>query len=84
MSGLRVSNSKTEGLWIGSLKDNPMKPLGIKWPDEPIKALGVFLTYDQNVLHEKYLKEKRISFPKLSLSGYPHNCSEVRIEFAIS
>ena len=48
LSGLKVNSSKTEGMWIGSLKENVMKPLGIKWPQEPIKALGVFFLYDKN------------------------------------
>ena len=52
LSGLKVNNSKTEGLWIGALKNNDSKPLGIKWPNEPIKALGVF-TYDKTLLYEK-------------------------------
>ena len=42
LSGLEVNNSKTEGFWVGSLKDNDMKPLGIKWPSEPT-ALRCFL-----------------------------------------
>ena len=44
VSGLEVNSSKTEGMWIGSLKSNEEKPFGIKWPSEPIKALGVFFT----------------------------------------
>ena len=39
LSGLKVSSSKTAGLWIGSLKNNQIKPFGIKWPEEPIKPL---------------------------------------------
>ena len=31
LSGLKVNSSKTEGMWIGSLKENVMKPLGLKW-----------------------------------------------------
>ena len=42
LSGLKVNSSKTEGLWIGSLKNNQIKPFGITCPEEPIKALGVF------------------------------------------
>jgi len=42
LSGLNVNSLKTEGLWIESSKDNEMKPLGIKWPKDAIKALGVF------------------------------------------
>ena len=33
-------------LWIGSQKNNDEKPLGINWPSESIKALGVFFTND--------------------------------------
>lgn len=33
VSDLKVNSSKTEGLWIGSLKGSEMKPhLGNKWP----------------------------------------------------
>ena len=47
VSGLKVNSSKTEGMWIGWLKGSEMKPLGIKWPQEPIKALGVSFSYDK-------------------------------------
>ena len=53
LSGLKVNCSKTEGFWIGSLKNNEMKPLGIKWPMEPIKALGVFFTHDKKLLQNR-------------------------------
>ena len=45
-------------MWIGSSKQNKTKALGIKWPDEPIKALGVYYSYDPKLLHEKNLIEK--------------------------
>ena len=44
--GLRVNCTKTEGMWIGSLRQNKVKPRCIKWSDEPIKALGVYYSYD--------------------------------------
>ena len=53
LCGLEINSSKTEGMWIGSQKNNDEKPLGINWPSEPIKALGVFFTYDQALLYEK-------------------------------
>lgn len=53
LSGLVINPTKTEGMWIGSLKENKAKPLGIKWPDEPIKALGVYYSNDQKLLQEK-------------------------------
>ena len=53
LSGLKINCSKTEGMWIGSKRHYKEKPFGIKWPDEPIKALGVYFTYDQKLLKEK-------------------------------
>jgi len=42
-----------------------MKPFGIKWPEEPIKALGVFFTYNQNLLYQKNFKERLEDIKKL-------------------
>ena len=42
VSGLKINCSKTEGMWIGSARHSKSKPFGIKWPDEPIKPLGVY------------------------------------------
>ena len=58
LSGLKVNSSKTEGMWIGSLKENVMKPLGIKWPQESIKALAVFFSYNKKLLYMKNFSEK--------------------------
>ena len=52
-------------MWIGSTKENKAKPLGIKWPNEPIKALGVYYTYDVNLLREKNFIERLDSIKKL-------------------
>ena len=65
LSGLRINSSKTEGMWIGSFRSNKLKPFGIKWPDEPIKALGVYYTYDIKLLHEKNFIERLDSVKKL-------------------
>lgn len=41
VSGLIVNSSKTEGPWIGSLKESEiMKLFGIKWPQHPIKEIN--------------------------------------------
>ena len=40
-SGLKLNKNKTEGLWIGSLKNSKNTPGEIKWSTE-VKALGVF------------------------------------------
>ena len=65
VSGLKVNSSKTEGLWIGSLKGSEMKPLGIKWPQDPIKALGIFFSYDKKLLYLKNFTEKLDKIKKL-------------------
>ena len=39
VSGLTINVTKTEGMWIRSSRINKVKPFGIKWPSEPIKAL---------------------------------------------
>ena len=66
LSGLDINNSKTEGLWIGSLKGKGIKPLGIKWPSEPIKALGIVFIYDQRLLYEKNFQDRIDSMKKLT------------------
>ena len=53
VSGLTINCDKTEGMWIGSLRNNKMKPFGLKWPEEPIKALRVYYSYDEKLLKEK-------------------------------
>ena len=51
-------------MWIGSSRDKTSKPFGIKWPDEPIKALGVYYSYDIKLLHEKNFIERLDSVKK--------------------
>ena len=65
LSGLAVNPTKTEGMWIGSLRENKSTPFGIKWPNEPVKALGVYYSYDQKLLHEKNFLERLDSVKKL-------------------
>ena len=60
-----INPSKTEGMWIGSSRGNKTKPFGIKWPNEPIKALGVYYSYDPKLLLEKNFIEKLDTIKKL-------------------
>ena len=68
-SGLLINTIKTEGMWIGSSRENNAKPFGIKWPNEPIKALGVHYTYDLKLLHDSIYGKvtiiKSLIIPKL-------------------
>ena len=69
ISGLKINSTKTEGMWIGASKESKAKPLGIKWPNEPIKALGVYFTYDPKLLKEKISLIVWIVLKNLSTSG---------------
>jgi len=45
-------------MWIGFNRHYKEKPFGIKWTDEPIKALGAYFIYDQNLIKEKNFIER--------------------------
>ena len=51
ISGLKINCKKTEGMWIGSTKEN--------------EALGVYYTYDVKLLREKNFIERLDSIKKL-------------------
>ncbi len=53
-------------MWIGWLKDSEMGPFGIKWPQDPIKALGVFFAYDKKMLYLKNFSDKLDGIKKLT------------------
>ena len=52
-------------MWIGASKENKTKPFGIKWPTKPIKALGLYFTYDLKLLKENNFIERLDSIKKL-------------------
>ena len=58
ISGLNINSSKTEGMWIGSFRGKMEELFSIKWPKTPIKALGVYFTYDPKLLKEKNFIER--------------------------
>ena len=66
VSGLKINCSKTEAMWIGSSRNCKAQPFGIKWPNEPIKALGIYYTYDQKLLLEKNFIERLDSIKNLT------------------
>ena len=51
-------------MWIGSLREIKSTTFGIKWSNEPVKALGVYYSYDQKLLHEKNFIERLDSVKK--------------------
>ena len=52
-------------MWIGSSRENKTKAFGIKWPNELIKAVGVYYSQDQKLLHEENFIENLDSVKKL-------------------
>ena len=48
ISGLKLNKKKTKAMWIGSAKNDKTKPLGFQPYQEPIKSLGVNLSYNQD------------------------------------
>ena len=50
VSGLKVNNDKTEAYWLGKYHDNPPTVLSnIKSINKPIKILGIFFSYNDNL-----------------------------------
>ena len=57
VSGLKLNVAKTEAMWIGSLQNCENEPLGVKWKT-CVKFLGIFITYDVQILVEKNFKQR--------------------------
>ena len=47
VAGPRLNITKSEGMWIGSLRNNTEKPAGIAWPSV-IRYLGIYIGKDEN------------------------------------
>ena len=53
VSGLHLNLDKTEGLTIGSMKRQiPNVDPRIKWPQEPIRYLGIYIGYNEKECHK--------------------------------
>jgi len=64
-SNLYMNKDKTQGMWLGQKRASKLQPLGIKWPEGPLKLLGIHLSYDDeacNILNydKKIAKCKQI------------------------
>ena len=57
VSGLKLNVEKTEAMWIGSFKSHVDMPFGVNW-QKCVKVLGVFITYDVQLLVEKNFKQR--------------------------
>ena len=53
ISGLKLNNVKTKVMWIGSQKGKKERIMDFKCTTQPIKALGAFLSYDEDKNNEE-------------------------------
>ena len=61
-SGLRINQSKSEILWLGSLSQRKDSILNLKLSDETVYTLGVHFSYDDELATKRNCFEK---LPKL-------------------
>ena len=49
VAGPKLNKSKTEGIWLGHYKDRQRNcnVVGIKWPTEPVRCLGIYIGNDK-------------------------------------
>ena len=67
-SGLKINFDKTEGLWIGDNKGKVETPLGITWPKEPIKLLGLYIGYNKKDIVVSNFRHKIIKMKQILTS----------------
>jgi len=58
VSGLKLNLDKTVGMWLGNYKDHPPDYDKLRFTDEPIKCLGIYIGYDVEKCNEYNWKPK--------------------------
>ena len=58
LSGLKLNSSKTKALWLASLRNRKDEPFNFKWPKEPLRVLGTYISYDEKQNEEFSFKGK--------------------------
>ena len=66
-SGLKMNNSKTEGLWLGLWKNRLGKgePFGILWSKQYVSTLGVVFAYERRVGDKINFDERLVKLKKV-------------------
>ena len=54
-SGLRINQSNSEILWLGSLRQRKDSILNLKLSNDPVYALGVYFSNDEELATKKLL-----------------------------
>ena len=64
-SGLKINESKSELLWLGSWRHRKDKILNLQISEEPVYALGVHFAYERDEVLQRNFWDKLISLKKL-------------------
>ena len=70
LSGLEINTTKTEGMWLGLWKSNTKASFGFRSHRDPIKALGIFFSYDSNKANELRKEKTLNSWKRRNLTFY--------------
>ena len=58
ISGLKLNMGKTKAIWLGSWRLNKDKLLVLNWVNEPVRALGIFISYNDKGNNKKNVLSK--------------------------
>ena len=58
ISGLKLNLGKTKAIWQGSRRHKASKLLGLNWTNEPVRALGIFTSYNEQENDKKNVARK--------------------------
>ena len=64
-SGLKVNKEKSDAMWLGSKRHSNKQPLGVRWTKNPIRLLGVYVSYDEVENNNENVEEKMIAIKKV-------------------
>ena len=60
-------------MWLGASRKNTAKPLGIAWPVNSILALGIYFSYNDEIVYNKNFEQKLNKMKSLLNLWYPRN-----------
>ena len=60
-------------MWLGASHKNTAKPLGIAWPVNSIPALGIYFSYNDEIVYNKSFEQKLNKMKSLLNLWYPRN-----------
>ena len=58
LSGLKLNESKTKAVWLGPWKQRTERPFNFLWTKEPLKVLGIHISYDKAGNERKNVNQK--------------------------